>query len=95
MIRPPSTGRRARVDAAVAAYMQRHERDAVRTCRAWNAAIASGESLVVGEYQTALDHEERAAKTCAGLITRICHLAETGLADQLAWLHFNAGASRR
>jgi hypothetical protein len=80
------TRRRARVDAAVAAYKQwRSERDAVRaTYRAWIAASAFGEPLAFEAYQSALDREERAAKTYARLMTCVGHLAETGLAHQLA-----------
>lgn len=96
MIRPPSTGRRARVDAAAAADMQWREREAVRAaCRAWPAASASGESLVFEAYQTALDHEECVAKTYAGLMSRIRHLSETSPAHPPAWLHFIAGAGSR
>ena len=45
--------RRARVDAAVAAYTQwRSERDAVRAAyRAWSAAGAFGEPLAFETYQ--------------------------------------------
>ena len=55
--------RRARVDAAVAAYTQwRSERDAVRAAyRVWSAAGAFGEPLAFETYQSALDREERAA----------------------------------
>lgn len=57
--------RRARVDAAVAAYTQwRSERDAVRAAyRVWSAACAFGEPLAFETYQSALDREERAATT--------------------------------
>ena len=62
--------RRARVDAAVAAYRQWHsERDAVRAAyRVWVAASALAEPLAFEAYQSALDREERAAKTYAGLM---------------------------
>jgi hypothetical protein len=78
--------RRARVDAAVAAYRQWHsERDAVRAAyRVWVAASAFAEPLAFEAYQSALDREERAAKTYAGLMRRVRHLTETGLAHQLA-----------
>ena len=78
--------RRARVDAAVAAYTQwRSERDAVRAAyRVWSAAGAFGEPLAFETYQSALDREERAATTYASLMSRVGHLAETGLAHQLA-----------
>ena len=78
--------RRARVDAAVAAYRQWHsECDAVRAAyRVWVAASAFAEPLAFEAYQSALDREERAAKTYAGLMRRVRHLTETGLAHQLA-----------
>jgi hypothetical protein len=78
--------RRARVDAAVAAYTQwRSERDAVRAAyRVGSAAGAFGEPLAFETYQSALDREKRAATTYAGQMSRVGHLAETGLAHQLA-----------
>ncbi|HKO27974.1 MAG TPA: hypothetical protein VJU80_10990 [Solirubrobacteraceae bacterium] len=86
--------RRARVDAAVAAYTQwRSECDAVRAAyRAWSAASASGEPLAFAAYQSALDREERAAATYAGLMSRVGHLAETGRAHQLARMQALPGA---
>jgi hypothetical protein len=68
-----ATRRRARVDAAVAAYTQwRSERDAVRAAyRVWSAAGALGEPLAFAAYQSALDREERAATTYAGLMSRV------------------------
>ncbi len=65
--------RRERVDAAVAAYTQwRSERDAVRAAyRVWSAAGAFGEPLAFETYQSALDREERAATTYAGLMSRV------------------------
>jgi hypothetical protein len=85
--------RRARVDAAVAAYRQWHyERDAVRAAyRAWVTASAFAEPLAFAAYQAALDREERAAKTYTGLMRRVRHLAETGLAHQLALIQAPAG----
>jgi hypothetical protein len=73
--------RRARVDAAVAAYAQwRSERDAVRAAyRVWSAAGAFGEPLAFETYQSALDRDQRAATTYASLMS-VGHLAETGLA---------------
>ena len=88
-----ATRRRARVDAAVAAYRQWHsERDGVRAAyRVWVAASACAvaasacaEALAFEAYQSALDREERAAKTYAGLMRRVRHLTEIGLAHQLA-----------
>jgi len=86
--------RRARVDAAVAAYRQWHsERDAVRAAyRVWVAASALAEPLAFEAYQSALDREERAAKTYAGLMRRVRHLTQTGLAHQLALIQAPPGA---
>jgi hypothetical protein len=78
--------RRARVDAAVAAYTQwRSECDAVRAAyRVWSAAGAFGEPLAFETYQSALDRGERTATTYASPMSRGGHLPETGLAYQLA-----------
>lgn len=86
--------RRARVDAAVAAYRQWHsERDAVRAAyRVWVAASAFAEPLAFEAYQSALDREERAATTYARLMRRVPHLTETGLAHQLALIQAPPGA---
>jgi hypothetical protein len=86
--------RRARVDAAVAAYRQWHsERDAVRAAyRVWVAASAFAEPLAFEAYQSALDREERAATTYARLMRRVRHLTETGLAHQLALIQVPLGA---
>jgi len=86
--------RRARVDAAVAAYRQWHsERDAVRAAyRVWVAASAFAEPLAFEAYQSALDREERAAMTYATLLRRVQHLTETGLAHQLALIEAPLGA---
>jgi hypothetical protein len=88
------TQRRARVDAVLSAYAQwSAERDAVRVAyRDWIAASASREPLAFRAYRTALDREERAAEAYAGLMSRVGHLAETGLARQLAWMHSIPGA---
>jgi hypothetical protein len=85
--------RRARVDAAVAAYRQWHsERDAVRAAyRVWVAASAFAEPAFEA-YQSALDREERAATTYARLMRRVRHLTETGLAHQLALIQAPPGA---
>jgi hypothetical protein len=74
--------RRARVDAAIAAYKQWHyERDAVRgTYRVGAAASAFAAPLAFEAYESALDREERAAKTYATLTRRVRNLTETGLA---------------
>jgi hypothetical protein len=89
--------RRARVDAAVAAYTQwRSERDAVRAAyRVWTAAGAFGDPPAFEAYQSALDHEERAATTYAGLMSRVEHLPETGLAHQLASMQAPGSAVAR
>ena len=86
--------RRARVDAAVAAYRQWHsERDAVRAAyRVWVAASALAEPLAFEAYQSALDREERAAKTYAGLMRRVRDLTDSGLAPQLALIQAQPGA---
>jgi hypothetical protein len=86
--------RRTRVDAAVAADTQwRSERDAVRAAyRVWSAADAFGEPLAFETYQSALDGEKRAATTCAGLMSRVGQLAETGLAHRLARMQALLGA---
>jgi hypothetical protein len=78
--------RRARVDAAVAAYTEwRSECDAVRaTYRVWIASTAVVEPLAFEAYEAALDREEHAAKRCAKVMSRVGHFAETGLAHQLA-----------
>ena len=87
--------RRARVDAAFAAYTQwRSERDAVRAAyRVWSAAGAFGEPLAFEAYQSALDREERAATRYASLMGRVGHVAETGLAHQLAHMQTLSGGS--
>jgi hypothetical protein len=62
--------RRARVDAAVAAYTQwRSERNAVRAAyRVSSAAGAFGEPPASETYQSALDREERAiGRSCTPL----------------------------
>lgn len=86
--------RRARVDAAVAAYTQwRSERDAVRAAyRVWSAAGEFGEPLAFETYRSPLDREERAATTYASLMSRVGHLAETGLAHQLVRMQALPGA---
>ena len=77
--------RRARVDATVAAYRQWHsERDVVRAAyRVW-VRSAFAQPPAFEAYQSALDREERAAKTYARPMRRVRHLRETGLAHQLA-----------
>jgi hypothetical protein len=86
--------RRARVDAAVGAYTQwRSECDAVRAAyRVWSATGAFDEPLAFETYQSALDREERAATTYASPMSRAGHLAQTGLAHQLARVQAIPGA---
>jgi hypothetical protein len=88
-----STRRCPRVGAAVTAHARwREERDAVRAAyRVWIAATASGEPLAFEAYQAALDREERAEKTYAGLMSRAGHLTKTGFAHQLAWMDSLSG----
>jgi hypothetical protein len=86
--------RRARVDAAVAAYRQwQSECEAVRAAyRVWVSASEFAEPLAFEAYQSALDREERAAKTYAGLMRRVRHLRKTALAHQLALTQAPPGA---
>ena len=87
--------RRARVDAAVAAYRHWHsERDAVRGVSSLVAASAFAEPLAFEAYQSALDREGRAAKTYARPMRRVRHLTETGLAHQLALIQAPPGRAR-
>ena len=67
--------RRARVDAAFAAYTQwRSECEAVRAAyRIWSAAGPFGEPLAFETYQSTLDREEHAATTYASLLSRVGH----------------------
>jgi len=93
MIRRPSR-RRGRLDAAVAADARwRGEGDAVHAAyRAWTAASASGELIAFGAYRATLDSEERAATTHAGLMSRVGHMTETGLAHRVPRLDSAPGA---
>jgi len=49
-------------------------------------------SLAFVAYNAALDREERAAKLYARLLRRTGHIAETGLAHQLAQIQITSGA---
>jgi hypothetical protein len=82
----PVARRRARIDAAIAAYVQwRCESDAVHaTYRGWIAATALGEPMAFEAYRSALDREERAATTYARLMSRVGHLPEARRAHQMA-----------
>ena len=89
--------RHARVDSAVAAYMQwRSERDATRAAyRVSTATTAFGEPLAIEAYQSALDREERAADTYARLVSRVRHPSGTGSAHQTAFTQAVPGAWER
>jgi hypothetical protein len=85
------TRRRARVGAAVAASARwRAERDAVRAAyRVGSLRAGLASRWHSRTYRAALDREERAAKTYAGLMSRVGAVADTDLvlARQLAWKH--------
>jgi hypothetical protein len=89
-----SARRRVAVDAMVAAYSDwRRECAAVRNAyRSWASARAVDKSLAFVAYNAALDREERAAKLYARLLRRTGHVAETGLAHQLAQIQITSGA---
>lgn len=75
-----------KVDAAVDAYFRwRHECSAVRDAyRTWVSAGAGSRSLAFDAYIAALDREEGAANVYADVKRRIGHVAEIGLAHELA-----------
>jgi hypothetical protein len=89
-----SARQRALVDAAVVAYTQwRWECAAVRNAyRQWKSAGAFDRPLAFVAYNAALDREEGAAKLYARLMRRAGHLAEAGLARQLAQIQISSGA---
>jgi len=89
-----SVRQRAAVDATVAAYSDwRRECASVRNAyRSWASARAVDKSLAFVAYNAALDREERAAKLYARLLRRTGHIAETGLAHQLAQIQITSGA---
>ena len=89
-----SARHRAVVDATVAAYSDwRRECASVRNAyRSWASARAVDKSLAFVAYNAALDREERAAKLYARLLRRTGHIAETGLAHQLAQIQITSGA---
>jgi hypothetical protein len=89
-----SARRRAMVDAAVAAYIEwRRECAAVRDAyRRWVSATTVDEPVAFVAYAAALDREEGAARLYAGLMRRAGHLAEIGLARQLAQIQISSGA---
>jgi len=81
-------------DAALAAYSEwRSECAAVRvSCRRWVGARGEEEPSAFSDYRSALDREERAAKHSARLMRRAGHLAETGIALQLARIQAGDGS---
>ena len=84
---------RTLADAAVAAYGEwRSECAAVRASyRQWVGARREEEPSAFSDYRSALDREERAAKRFARLMRRAGHLAETGVALQLAQIQTGDG----
>ena len=89
-----SARQRALLDAVAAAYIEwRAECAAVRNAyRRWNSASAVDRPLAFDAYRAALDREEGAAKLCGRLMRRAGHLAEAGLARQLAQIQISSGA---
>jgi hypothetical protein len=81
-------------DAAVAAYSEwRGECVAVRASyRQWAGARREEESSAFIDYRSALDREEHAAERYARLMRRAGHLAETGIALQLARIQAGDGS---
>lgn len=81
-----SARQRALVDGALAAYNQWRGECAVvgNAYRRWLGASVAEKPVAFHEYNAALDREERAARCYARLMDRAGHLAETGLARQLA-----------
>ena len=89
-----SIRKRSAVDLAVDAYVSwREESRAVRNaylaCRHARAAEAA---VAFDAYEAALDREERAAEVYAKLMSRVGHVAEIGLARQLAYIPSVPGA---
>jgi hypothetical protein len=81
-------------DAAVVAYSEwRSECAAVRASyRRWVGARGEEEPSAFSDYRSALDREEHAAKHFARLMRRAGHLAETGIALQLARIQAGDGS---
>jgi hypothetical protein len=80
------------VDATVAAYFGWcRESAAVRNeYRSWTGARGVDKPLAFVAYNAALDREEGAAKLYARLLRRAGHVAETGLAHQLAQIQIRS-----
>jgi hypothetical protein len=93
--RRQSIRKRNTVELAVEAYVAwRDECVAVRTeYTAWRRARAAEAALAFDAYEAALDREEAAAEVYAELMVRVGHLAEIGVARQLACLPSTPGAS--
>jgi hypothetical protein len=89
-----SIRKRNTVDLAVDAYVSwREECRAVRNAYlAWRHARAAEAAVAFDAYEAALDREEVAAGVYAELVSRVGHLAEIGLARQLAYLSSVPGA---
>lgn len=83
-----SIRKRNTVDLAIDAYVSwREECGAVRNAYlAWRHAPAAEAAVAFDAYEAALDREEVAADVYAELVSRVGHLAEIGLARQLAYL---------
>ena len=83
-----SIRKRNTVDLAIDAYVSwREECGAVRNAYlAWRQAPAAEAAVAFDAYEAALDREEVAADVYAELVSRVGHLAEIGLAPQLAYL---------
>ena len=81
-------------DAALAAYSEwRSECAAVRASyRRWVGTRGEEEPSAFSDYRSALDREERAAKHFARLMRRAGHLAETGIALQVARIQAGDGS---
>src|SRR5437588_653660 len=85
---------RTLADAALGAYSEwRSECAAVRASyRRWVGTRGEEEPSAFSDYRSALDREERAAKHFARLMRRGGHLAETGIALQLARIQAGDGS---
>src|SRR5437868_14701341 len=85
---------RTLADAALDAYSEwRSECAAVRASyRRWVGTRGEEEPSAFNDYRSALDREERAAKHFARLMRRAGHLAETGIALQLARIQAGDGS---
>jgi hypothetical protein len=81
-------------DAALAAYSEwRSECAAVRASyRRWVGTRGEEEPSAFSDYRSALDREEHAAKRYARLMRRAGHLAETGIALQVARIQAGDGS---